>query len=47
MMDYCKIVMEKNCEDYFKGDIVNFIKFLIANNKLTNEQKEALMAELA
>ena len=47
MMDYCKIVMEKNCEDYFKGDIVNYMKFFIENNKLTDEQKEAVISALS
>lgn len=46
MMDYCKIVMEKNCEDYFEGDIVNFVKFLFANNNLNDEQKQDIIATL-
>ena len=45
-MDYCKIVMEKACDDYFDGDIVKFFQFLAKNNELTAEQKEEVLAAL-
>lgn len=43
---YCKRVMEKAREDYFGGDAVRFVEFLIDNNKLSQEQKEAIAAKL-
>ncbi|MBQ7182053.1 MAG: BlaI/MecI/CopY family transcriptional regulator [Bacteroidaceae bacterium] len=45
-MDYCKIVMEKACNDYFDGDIVKFFQFLAKNNELTAEQKEEVLSAL-
>lgn len=44
--EYCKRVMTKANNDYFKGDIVKFVEFLLKHNKPTDEQKEAIVAML-
>lgn len=44
--EYCKLIMEKNLQDYFDGDIAHFICFLLKNNELTTEQKETVLASL-
>ena len=45
--EYCKMVMDKAQVDYFDNDPAEFIAFIVRNNTLTDEQKEALMSELA
>jgi uncharacterized protein Smg (DUF494 family) len=44
--DYCKRVLQKAQEDYFDGDVVQFVEFLLNQNTLTPEQKEAMVAML-
>lgn len=45
-VEYCKRVIEKAQGDYFDGDVVKFVEFLLNNNQLTPEQKEAMVAML-
>lgn len=47
MSAYCKRLMEKACNDYFDGDSVEFIRFIIKNSKFTEEQKQAVAGMLA
>lgn len=44
--DYCKRVMEKAQKDYFEGDGAKFIQFLIRQNNLSDEEKQAIIATL-
>lgn len=44
--DYCKRVLQKAQEDYFDGDVVQFVEFLLNQNTPTPEQKEAMVAML-
>lgn len=44
--EYCQRVMEKAGEDYFDGDIVRFVDFLLKHNDVSREQKEAVVAML-
>jgi predicted transcriptional regulator len=44
--EYCQRVMEKALEDYFHGNVVDFIGFLLNRNELTPEEKAAIVAML-
>lgn len=44
--EYCQRVMEKACADYFDGDIVRFVEFLLQHNEVSRDQKEAMVAML-
>ena len=44
--EYCHRVMEKACEDYFDGDVVRFVEFLLQNNEVSQDQKDAIVAIL-
>ena len=39
---YCKMVMDKAQVDYFDNDPTAFIAFILRNNTLTEEQKQAV-----
>lgn len=43
---YCRRVLEKMQQDYFSDDPVRFVDFIVDNNKVTQEQKEAIVAKL-
>lgn len=40
--EYCKMVMDKAQVDYFDNDPTEFIAFILRNNTLTEEQKQAV-----
>lgn len=44
--EYSKRYMAKICADYFEADPVKFIQFIIDENPLTDEQKQAAIAAL-
>ena len=44
--EYCHRVTEKTKDDYFDGDIVKFIDFLLKHNDVNEEEKNALVAML-
>lgn len=44
--EYCQRVMEKAREDYFDGDVVRFVEFLLHHNEVSQEQKDAIVAML-
>lgn len=44
--EYCQRVLEKATNDYFDGDVVNFIEFLLKHNEVSQEQKDAIVAML-
>ena len=44
--EYCQRVMEKAREDYFDGDIVRFVEFLMQHNEVSQDQKNAIVAIL-
>lgn len=44
--EYCQRVLEKMLDDYFDGDLTNFVGFLLKHNDVTPEQKEAIVAML-
>lgn len=44
--EYCQRIMEKAKEDYFDGDIVRFVEFLMQHNEVSQDQKNAIVAIL-
>ena len=44
--EYCQRVMEKVGEDFFNGDIVRFMEFLLLHNEVSQAQKDAIVAIL-
>lgn len=44
--EYCRRVMEKVGEDFFNGDIVRFMEFLLQHNEVSQDQKDAIVAIL-
>ena len=43
-LEYCKSVLEKIDMEYFDGNTVEFIKFLVKHNKLSKEQMDDIIA---
>lgn len=44
--EYCRRVLDKIQHDYFNDNLVHFVEFLLDNNKVEQEQKEAIVAKL-
>ena len=44
--EYCQRVLGKAQDDYFQGDPVSFVKFLLDRNELNQGQKDAIVAML-
>lgn len=44
--NYCRRVLGKIQNDYFNGDLAHFVEFLLDNNKVEPQQKEAIVAKL-
>lgn len=45
-MDYCARILQKATTSFFDNSTVEFIKFLIKENKLSTEEKEEIMNAL-
>lgn len=43
---YCRRVLEKTQQDYFDGNLADFVAFILDNNQVAQEQKEAIVAKL-
>lgn len=44
--DYCTRVLNKVQQDYFNGDMACFVEFLLDNNQVEQEKKDAIVAKL-
>ena len=44
--NYCRRVLDKIQGDYFNGDLTHFVEFILDNNKVEPQQKEAIVAKL-